>query len=390
MIRFSAAVRVIGRLQEAGYDAYLVGGAVRDLLLGREPKDYDLATAATPEQVKAVFGRRARTIGRRFRLTHVYAEHTVFEVSTFRREPTLEERRGRTTDSGLMVWRDNVYGTLEEDARRRDFTINAVYYDPLNNAHQVIDYVGGLPDMEARVVRMIGDPAIRMAEDPVRMLRALKLVGQYGFTLEDGVRQAIAGGAPQIRLCSQARLLEELYKILKKPYCLPIFTACQEMGLLRHLVPQVGDGWDAPAGVQVRRLLGMRDELLARNEVFASRVTGMCVLILPFVAAACGAPEDAPLWRNSAGIDGHLQGLVRDFLSPYNVPRHMVAKIRDTLLLQPKFMDGRNRKRTLRHPEYDRARDLFGVWVPALLPDQTERLAAWPPRMSHHRSEPEE
>ena len=163
-----SAVRVITRLHDAGFEAFLVGGAVRDLILDIEPKDYDIATNATPEEIRGVFGRRSRIIGRRFRLAHVYMDRRVFEVSTFRREPTMEERKGRKTDDGLIVWRDNEFGTVEQDARRRDFTVNAIYYDPQNTAHQFTDFVDGLADMEAKLVRTIGKADIRMAEDPVR------------------------------------------------------------------------------------------------------------------------------------------------------------------------------------------------------------------------------
>ena len=167
----NASCKVLRQLHEAGYEAYIVGGAVRDILLDIEPKDYDIATNATPEQVKSVFGRKARVIGRRFRLAHVFIDRTCFEVSTFRREPTLEERKGRKDDSGLMVWSDNVFGSLEEDAKRRDFTVNSIYYDPENAEHEFEDYVGGIDDLNNKVVRAIGDPFVRIQEDPIRMIR---------------------------------------------------------------------------------------------------------------------------------------------------------------------------------------------------------------------------
>ena len=129
---------MIKKLNAAGYEAYLVGGAVRDLLLGITPKDHDVSTSATPEEVKKVFGRKARIIGRRFRLVHVYMGKEIIEVSTFRRMPSLEERKGRKTDSGLTVWRDNSYGTLQEDSSRRDFTVNAIYYDPIHSETNAI------------------------------------------------------------------------------------------------------------------------------------------------------------------------------------------------------------------------------------------------------------
>ncbi len=371
-----SAVRVIARLHDAGYEAYLVGGAVRDLCLDREPKDYDIATDATPEEVKEVFGRRSRIIGRRFRLVHVYMDHRTYEVSTFRREPSMEERKGRKDDDGIIVWRDNVFGSLEEDARRRDFTVNAIYYDPMNKAHGFTDFVDGLADMDAGLVRTIGEAHIRMAEDPVRMLRALKLVGQYGFALDEPVKDAILAGAEQITRCSQARLLEELYKVIKKPYCVPTLTACQKYGLLPHLLPQLSRAWGTPPAKQVLDLLEARDRGVAAGELYPSRVTGLAALILPFAAEEFRRGEQQ-LWKNFAGVDKKLQRLVREFMKPYLVPRYMVAKVRDVLLLQPKLLAVRNRKRLLRHPEYNRSRDLFKACVEAFHWDASV-MDAWP------------
>jgi len=358
--------RVLLRLQRAGFEAYVVGGAVRDLLLNREPKDYDIATNATPEQVRKVFGRRSRIIGRRFKIVHVYADHVVYEVSTFRRQPDLKERRGRNEDSGLMVWRDNEYGTLEEDACRRDFTVNALYFDPHGKKKDIRDYVDGLSDVKNKIVRTIGDPAIRMAEDPVRMLRALKLVGQYGFTLDPALKTAIVDGGEQITLSSQARMLEELHKILRRPFSLPIFAACQKYGLLKYVLPTFSSAWDETPGLQARTLLMARDEALANDVIFASRISGLGTMILPFVIERFKKRELNGLWKNFNGVDKIIQTVVKEFMGPYLVPRYAVAKIRDILLIQPKLLEARNRKRMLKHPEYNRARDLFEVVVRGL------------------------
>ncbi len=376
--------RVLLRLQRAGFEAYIVGGAVRDLLLGRDPKDYDIATDATPEQVRNVFGRRSRIIGRRFKIVHVYADRVVYEVSTFRRQPDLKERQGRSEDSGLMVWRDNEYGTLEEDARRRDFTVNALYFDPHCEKREIQDFIGGMADIENKIVRTIGDPAVRMAEDPVRMLRALKLVGQYGFTLDPGLEKAIVEGAEQITLSSQARMLEELHKILRRPYSLPIFAACKKYGLLKFILPMLSDAWDEVPGQNARALLKTRDELLADNRIFASRISGLGCMVLPFVVDYFKKHEYKGLWKNFSGVDKEIQVIVKNFLSPYKVPRYAVAKIRDVLLVQPKLQEAKNRKRMLNHPEYNRSRDLFEVVVRGLgLGDSL--LEYWPPQQDQPR-----
>jgi poly(A) polymerase len=380
------AVHVIERLRHAGYQAFIVGGAVRDLLLGREPKDYDVATSATPEQVKQVFGRRARIIGRRFRLVHVYIGHNIFEVSTFRREPTLDERKGRAEDTGLQVWRDNSFGNEEQDARRRDFTVNAIYYDPLRNGGEVVDYVAGMDDLRAGLVRAIGDPATRMAEDPVRMLRACKLAGEYGFSFEPQLFEAIRSQAQLLQLASRARLLEELYKLFRKPYLYATLHACHQTGLLHHLLPSVAGIWETPVGHQCQRLIHARDSLIADGRCFASRMSGLAALMLPAIIQEFGDGQTV-LWENHPGIEGDLQNRLRDFFSNYQLPRYSVAKVRDMFLLLPRLLEGRQRQRALRHPEYGRARDLFLIFVTAEQLPAT-LLDPWPPaRSGRHRQE---
>lgn len=206
------ALRVVEQLVDAGFEAYLVGGCVRDLLLGVEPKDFDVATNATPEEVRQVF-RRCRLVGRRFRIAHVRFGRHIIEVSTFRKgqlddDETDSERHH--ADSGLIL-RDNVWGTLDEDAFRRDFTINALYYDP--DTEEIIDFVGGLADLEARRLRLIGDTRLRLREDPVRLLRAVRFRAKLGFTLDPGIEQAIPEIAPQLRQIPPARLFDEVCKL---------------------------------------------------------------------------------------------------------------------------------------------------------------------------------
>src|SRR6201985_1809321 len=190
------AHQVIAKLREAGHQAYLVGGCVRDLLLGRKPKDFDVATSATPPEIKALF-RNCRIIGRRFRLAHIFFGQKIIETSTFRANPrevevddegVLDAETGHG-DNELYIRRDNVFGSAEEDARRRDFTINGLFYDLDHD--KVIDYVEGLPDLERRTVRTIGDPDIRFREDPVRILRALQFAARLHFEIEPATYAAI-------------------------------------------------------------------------------------------------------------------------------------------------------------------------------------------------------
>ncbi len=221
------AVRVLYRLKNSGFVAYLVGGGVRDLLLQRQPKDFDIATSAHPQQVRKLF-RNCFIVGRRFRLAHVRFGRKVIEVSTFRRASSPDE-------GDTLIRRDNTFGTPEEDAFRRDFTVNALFYDIAN--FSVVDWVGGLPDLEARVIRTIGDPGVRLREDPVRMLRAIALAARLGFTIDRDTREAIRALRGEIVRSSSARILEEFYKILRQGRSRETFEMLHEYGLLAYLLP---------------------------------------------------------------------------------------------------------------------------------------------------------
>ncbi len=222
------ALKVLYRLKDQGFVAYLVGGGVRDLLLGRRPKDFDVVTDARPQQVRRLF-RKAFTIGRRFRLCHVLFGKKVVEVSTFRKQ--AEPQEGDT-----LIRSDNTFGTPEEDAFRRDFTVNALFYDI--STFSVIDYVGGLEDVEDRLIRTIGDPAVRFREDPVRMLRAVALAARLGFRIDRDSSEAIRFLRGEIVRASPARLLDEFYKILRQGASRKTFEMMQEVGLLGYILPE--------------------------------------------------------------------------------------------------------------------------------------------------------
>jgi poly(A) polymerase len=204
------ALDVVERLTDAGYQAFLVGGCVRDLLLGAEPKDFDVATNATPEEVKQVF-RRSRLVGRRFRIAHVRYGRHIIEVATFRKlDADLDDDQRHLAVSGLIL-RDNVWGTLDEDAFRRDFTINALYYDP--HTEEIIDFVNGLADLEQRRLRLIGDAHVRLREDPVRILRAVRFRAKLGFTLDPSIEREVPAVAERLREIPPARLFDEVCKL---------------------------------------------------------------------------------------------------------------------------------------------------------------------------------
>ena len=223
-----AALRIMKRLDEAGYQAFLVGGGVRDLLLGGHPKDFDVATDATPEQIKRLF-RGARIIGRRFQIVHVRMGREIIEVTTFRGH----HEQSRSEDG--MLLRDNVYGSLETDAVRRDFTVNALYYTL--NDFAIHDYTGGLKDLEKRTLRIIGDPETRYKEDPVRMLRAVRFAAKLGFKIEPGTADPILELGELLRNIPPARLFEEVLKLFMAGSATATFTLMRDYRLLEHLFP---------------------------------------------------------------------------------------------------------------------------------------------------------
>ncbi len=229
------ALKVLYRLSKAGYGAYLVGGGVRDLLLGREPKDFDIATDASPEQVKRLF-RNCRLIGRRFRLAHVHFGREIIEVATFRGLAEESENNDKSVSANGVVLRDNVYGTLEEDAWRRDFTVNALYYNIKD--FSVVDYTGGMADLKAGRMRMIGDPSQRFREDPVRMLRAIRFAAKLGFRIDQQSEKAIRELGYLLEEAAPARLFDETLKLLFAGSGVGTYELLRHYRLFGHLYPE--------------------------------------------------------------------------------------------------------------------------------------------------------
>jgi len=243
------ALKVLYRLRKFNHVAYLVGGSVRDLLLERRPKDFDIGTSAHPHEVKRIF-RNCWIIGRRFRLAHVKFGPRTIEVATFRKQVPLDTattKRGQRTRSEQktedkehghrLIRRDNTFGTAEEDAFRRDFTINALFYDIASFA--VIDYVGGMEDLKAGLIRSIGNPNERFIEDPVRMLRAISLASRLKFRIDEPVLQAITRHKSEILNASPARMIEELYKVLRSGVSEKTFKLLSKTGLLKYIAPEI-------------------------------------------------------------------------------------------------------------------------------------------------------
>jgi poly(A) polymerase len=272
------ALKVLYRLKNSGFVAYLVGGGVRDLLLGRSPKDFDISTSAHPAQVKRLF-RNCFIVGRRFRLAHVRFGRKIIEVSTFRRQSEPEE-------GDTLIRRDNTFGTPEEDAFRRDFTVNALFYDIAT--FSVIDWVGGLQDLKDRVIRSIGDPGVRFREDPVRMLRAVALAARLDFGIDRDSEEAIRALRGEIVRASPARVLEEIYKILRQGRSKETFLELKRHGLLAYLMPEADRAMEG--GQAFPDSLGRLD---------AYRATGVPpeVLTNPLLIGTLLVPLGVPLRR---------------------------------------------------------------------------------------------
>lgn len=250
------ALKVLYRLNRHGYEAYLVGGSVRDLLLGLHPKDFDVVTNAKPEEVRRVF-RNCRLIGRRFRLAHVYFGHDIIEVATFRGKTEDPSDDISHSEQG-MILRDNVYGTIAEDVWRRDFTINALYYNIAD--YSIVDYVGGFADIKAKHMRMIGDVKQRYREDPVRILRAIRFAAKANFELDKTLTQPILELKEMLHHISSARLFEEVMKMFHSGVATRIYQELKNHGLLAELFPITDDS--------VKKNIYPTDALL--NRVFQS------------------------------------------------------------------------------------------------------------------------
>lgn len=243
------ALTVLERLRHAGYAAYLVGGSVRDLLINKIPKDFDISTSARPEEIKAVFQRQCILIGRRFRLAHIRFGHKIIEVSTF---------RAGENDSDLIV-QDNVWGNAEQDVLRRDFTINGLLYDSSN--HSIIDYVGGWEDIQKHVLRIIGDPIVRFKQDPVRLLRLLKFHARYGFNIDASTEAAISTCREEIVKSSPARILEEILRMLESGASAPFFRLLAEHNFLSILFPSLMQAMRTSQGKMIFHYLACADQL---------------------------------------------------------------------------------------------------------------------------------
>jgi len=334
------ALKVLYRLQSAGFKAYLVGGSVRDLLLSRVPKDFDVGTDAHPAALKRLF-RNCRMIGRRFRLAHIlFANGKVIEVATFRRRPDPAAESGEGGEGPLLQTSDNTFGTPREDALRRDFTINGLFYDISD--FSIIDYVGGLEDLEAGLIRTIGDPDVRFQEDPVRMMRAVEFASRLGFAITPDAYEAILRHRKEIAKSAPPRVTEELAQALRGGHTLPTLLLMREVGLLDVLLPELAGVLrqidpDHPRGTGhlFWALLDVLDAERRRGRVFEDAVL-FALLYLPIVRARVReiAPDGEPDPNRLAVV---IEEIVAPLALRMALPRAATDRIKQALAIVGKL-----------------------------------------------------
>ncbi len=355
-----AALRVLYRLNEAGFDAYLVGGAVRDLLLGGHPKDFDVATNATPDEVKKLF-RNCRLIGRRFRLAHVVYGPEIIEVATFRGTGEEDSEGDRHIVDGRIV-RDNVWGTIEEDAIRRDFRVNALYYDISD--FSVRDYVGGIQDVEDRVLHLIGDPATRYREDPVRMLRAVRLAAKLNFRIDERASAPFEELGPLLLDASPARLFDESLKMFLAGHGLKSFRMLEQTGLLKFMFPATARA--LKRGDKALRIL--IEQGLSNTD--ARVVEGKSVTpAFLFAVLLWGEVRDlAHAWMVK-GVDANdawgraTANVIAEQCQRVAIPRRFTLTMEEIWSLQPRFEQVQRKKvfRLMAHPRFRAAFDFLAL-----------------------------
>ena len=370
------ALRVLYRLREGGFAAYLVGGAVRDLLIGGHPKDFDVATDATPEQVKSLF-RNCRLIGRRFRLAHVIYGREIIEVATFRANEDDGSGSREMGDEG-RIHRDNVYGTIEDDAVRRDFSANALYY--AIEDFSVRDYVGGFEDVQARVLRLIGDPESRYREDPVRMLRAVRLSSKLDFSIDPAAAEPLPRLAPLLSGAAPARLFDECLKMFMAGHGERSFLALEQHGLLPALFGETAKA------LATNRSGALRGTLLGALRSTDARVQADRPVTPAFLFAALLWPaycRELAVLQKSGVETLAAQQRAADRVTLHQaeriaLPRRFSLPMQEIWLLQPRFQQ-RQRKRVFRllaHPRFRAAFDFLELRA-ATTPELVEDLAFW-------------
>ena len=348
------ARRVTDGLQAEGFKAYVVGGAVRDLLLDRQPKDFDVATNATPEEVRRVF-RRSRIIGRRFRLVHVMFGDDTVEVSTFRRMIEVEDAQ---TDEHGRLLRDNEFGDREQDAARRDFTANALFYDP--STQEIFDYHNGYADIRANTLRIIGDPEVRYREDPVRMLRAVRLSAKLGMKLDAATAAPIAQMKGLLANVPEARMFDEMLKLLLSGHALECIKKLRAMDLHHGMLPMLDVILEQPLGERFVMLSLQNTDQRIRDEKPTSPAFLFAALLWHEVLAGWKAREKAGE-RAVAALHAAMDDVLERQRAQLAIPRRYDTVMKELWSLQPRFEQraGQRPLRLLALPRFRGAYDFL-------------------------------
>jgi poly(A) polymerase len=373
------SLKVVARLRRHGHTAYLVGGCVRDLLVGAHPKDYDVATSAHPEQIREIF-RNSRLIGRRFRLAHVFfPDGNIIEVATFRSNPIPDAEAGSEEQPiDLLLKDDNQFGTAEEDAVRRDFTVNGLFYDVVEG--RVIDFVGGREDLRKRSIRTIGDPEIRLREDPVRGLRAARIAAKLGFSIEADTFAAMQRHAGELPRCAPARILEETLKILRSGTASPAFAILRKAEILHYLLPAIEDvlvqgGPEAETSLLKR--LSALDALVSSGESVTDAV--MLASLLSFLpmhelvkkpGAEAEAEDEEEAVDDLSAVLPSADHVLSEMSAHARLPRRVADRVRAIIGSQRVFHMPVKKKRRrsggfVRTPHFGEALQLFEIGVRA-------------------------
>lgn len=365
------ALKVLARLTEAGFQAYLVGGSVRDLLLGKSPKDFDVATDATPQEVRRLF-RNARIIGRRFKLAHILYHREIIEVTTFRGHEPVNVNQ-QTNEHGMLI-RDNVYGTLEDDAWRRDFTVNALYY--CEEDESMIDITGGINDLKQCTLRMIGDPSKRYQEDPVRMLRAIRFCAKLDFVLEAATAAPMHHFNHLILHVSSSRLFDEMIKLYQCGHAQTVQNLLLKYGLFNHLFPQTSALADTyPVHALLNLTLENTDKRIQENKPVTPAFIYAALLWFPLLDQIKALKESGvdPL----PAIDQAMATVITQQNKIITIPKRFTQVIREVWLMQFRFekRTGVRAYHLLEHPRFRAAYDFMALR--ALAQDESMALAAW-------------
>ncbi len=375
------ALKVLYRLHRSGFEAYLVGGGVRDLLLGKKPKDFDVATNATPEQMRKLFS-NCRLVGRRFRLAHVMFGPDIIEVATFRGHHQIElcdRHNSRQAENGMLL-RDNIFGTIEADAQRRDLTINSLYYNIAD--FTLRDYVGGLPDLQEGVIRMIGDPEIRYREDPVRMLRVVRFANKLGMTIATESAAPIPRLAMLLNDVPPARLFEEILKLLLTGHGYSSYLHLREHQLFQPLFPTIdrlfSEKGDSLTEQMLMQVLQSSDEHFSNGEHTHPASLFAAMLWYPQIETARRISQESGLAWNDAFLLA-ANDVLDETCRSLAIPKRLTIIIRDIWQLQLR-LSRRNIKRARKlteHPEFCAACDLLTLRARTENNQEITYLASW-------------